>query len=168
MVDDTRDASTQTATAPEAEIDTLFKALVSGDPIDSRVALKDMGTGETVFVIPGNEGAIIAQGLQEGVHLQGQVLQMRSRAEPSLTVSSESIDWRSAGQPSGKFIVASSAPSPGLQRILARDAEVRQQAMEWYKEHGDPLERLQEILGQFIGESPEDIESWNDILEEMS
>jgi hypothetical protein len=163
---------TRVDTIQDHEPKALFEKVVSGAPIDRTVQLKDTDTGETVGIIPGDGGTIVTQGIFErSIRVPGKALQMqdqRPNDKTHLTTMPTTSGTLSRIEPRARYVNLCPAPSPGLERILTRDRDVRRQALEWQQKHGDPLERLQEILGEFIGESPEDIESWNELVEELS
>jgi len=167
----TRDqtALTQTDTTQEPEPEILYETLTTGEPVKSNVVMTDIESGETVFILPSGEGTMVVRGFKGDMMLKEQTLQMRSREaddEPSLTISSAIPSQSFRIKPMAKFIRIQPTPSPGLDRILARDRAVRRRALEWRQEHGDPIEGLAELGARLIGDSPEDIEAWLAIVDE--
>lgn len=146
----------------------LYETLARGGRVTSGVKVTDFATGETVFVLPETDGTLVARGLKGGVRLERRWLRLgpQEDVDPFLVLqatTSESVHQEDA---SVEFINLRAAPSAGLARILARDRHARRQALEWEQSFGDPVEGLQNLLRQFTGDSAEDVESWNDLVEE--
>ena len=63
-------------------------------------------------------------------------------------------------------LVESCPPPRWAARIILRDLEARRRALELQEEYGDPIDRLIELLDGIVGDTDEDREEWDALVDE--
>ena len=151
----------------DTETEDELQSLVSGDPIDTRKAELTTGeSGDKIYVDFLDHATIFRKGSRVAVGPPGKLRLVSGDSVGEASLPPDSTDSGADLKRNAQFISIRPPASRGLARILSRDGEVRRRALEWQKQHGNPLEQLQDFLSDWIGDTPEDIEEWNRMIDE--
>ena len=160
---DYQHADTHRDTDPEDEL----RSFVSGAPIETWKAELTTGeSGEKIHVDFRDHATIFRKGT---TWMMGPAAKLRLESADSVGDASLPPDRSESGadvRRNDQFISTQPRASRGLARILSRDPEVRRRSLEWQEQHGNPLEQLQNFLSDWIGDTPDDIEEWNRMIDE--
>jgi len=156
-------------TAQDAASEELFERVTSGKPLERiNAELVDPESGEQIRIWQDKYVTMVIGGKSQVVYMEDRRLQMtplyRERISTTQGTTAAPSDPDLRGQ--GETINLRPPPSKGIARILARDREIRRRAMEWQREHGDPIERMAELLDDIVGDSAEDREEWSALVDE--
>ena len=151
----------------DTETEDELQSLVSGDPIDTRKAELTTGeSGEKILVDFRKDATIYRKGTRVTVGPARELRLVPRDSDDKVSLPPDSTNSGADLKRNAQFISIRPPASRGLARILSRDREVRRRALEWQKQHGNPLEQLQDFLSDWIGDTPEDIEEWNRMIDE--
>ena len=157
---------TEHATSPGASEQTLYQDITGGQAIDAEnLTISNEDTGEQVRVRRRGPRTAVTRDGQTTVFADHRLQMTPYGADEE---GSSVTQTASSSLPGDReaVIVLRPVPSAGLARILDRDRDVRRRALEWRNEHGDPLDRMIELLDDIIGDSPEDREAWDALVDE--
>jgi len=146
----------------------LFDDLTTGGPVTSEnLKVIDLDSGKKVWLWKGERGTMVIADDDRTEFVEGGTLAMTTR-EPEREVfptgTSSTLLRHERQVP--RFINLRPLPSPGLARIMARAPEELRRVLEWQKEHGNPLEHLDDLLGNILADLGVTWEEWYAIIDE--
>jgi hypothetical protein len=154
-------------TSADIQHDGLYEDLIEGRPVRSdNITLSDEDTGEHVRIRHRGQWAMVSQA-DQWTMIGGSRLQLQSQAEEESSGSDTMTTLRASSRQADSEETTSLRPVPsrGVERILARDPEIRRRFLKRRQEEGDPVEALVELLNEVIGDSPEDAERWISLVD---
>ena len=156
-------------TAQDTASEDLFERVTSGKPRERiNAELVDPESGDQIWIRQDKDFAMVVGEKSRVVYLADGRLQVTRLDREDISTRQDTTAASSDPdlQAQGETINLCPPPSRGIARILARDREIRRRAMEWQQEHGDPIERMAELLDDIVGDSAHDREEWSALADE--